>query len=39
VDRLGIGVDQGAHVNAPNSQSGRPAASKAGEVFPEVFTR
>jgi uncharacterized membrane protein len=25
VDRLGIGVDPGAHVNAPNSLSGRPA--------------
>jgi uncharacterized membrane protein len=26
VDRLGIGVDPGAHPNAPNSLSGRPAA-------------
>ncbi|MBN9523160.1 DUF2231 domain-containing protein [bacterium] len=26
VDRLGIGVDPGAHANAPNSLSGRPAA-------------
>jgi uncharacterized membrane protein len=25
VDRLGIGVDAGAHMNAPNSLSGRPA--------------
>jgi len=25
VDRLGVGVDQGAHVNAPISLSGRPA--------------
>ena len=25
VDRLGIGVDPGAHVNAPSSLSGRPA--------------
>lgn len=25
VDRLGVGVDEGAHVNAPNSLSGRPA--------------
>jgi uncharacterized membrane protein len=25
VDRLGIGVDPGAHVNSPNSLSGRPA--------------
>jgi len=27
VDRLGIGVDSGAHVNAPSSLSGRPASS------------
>lgn len=26
VDRLGVGVDRGAHLNAPNSLSGRPAA-------------
>jgi uncharacterized membrane protein len=25
VDRLGVGVDEGAHLNAPNSLSGRPA--------------
>lgn len=25
VDRLGVGVDDGAHLNAPNSLSGRPA--------------
>ncbi|WP_128546087.1 DUF2231 domain-containing protein [Larkinella soli] len=25
VDRLGVGVDNGAHLNAPNSLSGRPA--------------
>jgi len=25
VDRLGVGVDEGAHVNAPSSLSGRPA--------------
>jgi uncharacterized membrane protein len=25
VDRLGIGVDPGAHMNAPSSLSGRPA--------------
>ncbi|WP_431922139.1 hypothetical protein [Nonomuraea jabiensis] len=24
VDRLGVGVDEGAHVNAPSSLSGRP---------------
>jgi uncharacterized membrane protein len=26
VDRLGVGVDDGAHVDAPSSLSGRPAA-------------
>ncbi|RIV19308.1 DUF2231 domain-containing protein [Fibrisoma montanum] len=26
VDRLGVGVDNGAHLNAPNSLSGRPAS-------------
>jgi uncharacterized membrane protein len=30
VDRLGIGVDEGAHVNAPSSLSGRPATEGAG---------
>jgi uncharacterized membrane protein len=25
VDRLGVGVDDGAHLNAPNSLTGRPA--------------
>nr|WP_245563797.1 DUF2231 domain-containing protein [Spirosoma luteum] len=25
VDRLGVGVDQSAHLNAPNSLSGKPA--------------
>jgi uncharacterized membrane protein len=29
VDRLAIGVDEGAHVNAPSSLSGRPAAENA----------
>ena len=27
VDRLGVGVDPGAHLNAPSSLSGKPAAS------------
>jgi uncharacterized membrane protein len=27
VDRLGVGVDNGAHLDAPNSLSGRPASS------------
>ena len=30
VDRLGVGVDEGANVNAPSSLSGRPAAEVAG---------
>jgi uncharacterized membrane protein len=30
VDRLGVGVDTGAHLNAPNSLSGRPATEQAG---------
>src|SRR5688500_2371903 len=29
VDRLGVGVDDGAHLNAPNSLSGKPAGSVA----------
>jgi uncharacterized membrane protein len=32
VDRLGVGVDNGAHLNAPSSLSGRPATS--GTVEP-----
>ena len=28
VDRLGVGVDDNANLNAPNSLSGRPAAAK-----------
>lgn len=28
VDRLGVGVDEGAHVDAPSSLSGRPASEK-----------
>jgi uncharacterized membrane protein len=31
VDRLGVGVDSGAHLNAPSSLSGRPATGKAGD--------
>lgn len=30
VDRLGVGVDDGAHLDAPNSLSGRPASERAG---------
>jgi len=29
VDRLGVGVDDGAHLNSPNSLSGRPASGRA----------
>jgi uncharacterized membrane protein len=29
VDRLSVGVDEGAHLNAPNSLSGRPAGEEA----------
>jgi len=28
VDRLGVGVEEGAHLNAPNSLSGRPAMDR-----------
>jgi uncharacterized membrane protein len=28
VDRLGVGVDDGAHLDAPNSLSGRPAGAQ-----------
>jgi uncharacterized membrane protein len=30
VDRLGVGIDNGAHLNATNSLSGRPAAEAPG---------
>jgi uncharacterized membrane protein len=29
VDRLGVGVDEGAHLNSPSSLSGRPASEEA----------
>ena len=29
VERLGVGVDKGAHLNSPNSLSGRPASESA----------
>jgi len=32
VDRLGVGVDEGANLNAPNSLSGRPASEQAVRV-------
>lgn len=38
VERLGVGVDDGAHLNAPNSLSGRPASeggpNRRGETTP-----
>lgn len=37
VDRLGVGVDNGAHLNSPNSLSGRPA-SENQEVTRPVST-
>jgi uncharacterized membrane protein len=35
VDRLGIGVDPEANVNAPNSLSGRPAHEHVSTVYQE----
>ena len=32
VDRLGVGVDDGAHLDAPNSMSGRPASERTRRV-------
>jgi uncharacterized membrane protein len=32
VERLGVGVDDGAHLNAPSSLSGRPAREGVGET-------
>jgi hypothetical protein len=29
VERLGVGVDEGVHLNAPNSPSGQPATETA----------
>ncbi len=29
VDRLGVSIDEGAHLNAPSSLSGRPASEDA----------
>ena len=33
VDRLGVGVDDGAHLDAPSSLTGMPAAAAAGSEF------
>jgi Predicted membrane protein len=35
VERLGVGVDEGAHLNAPSSLSGLPASAQAGESLRE----
>jgi uncharacterized membrane protein len=32
VDRLGVGVDDGAHLNAPSSLSGRPASDRETKI-------
>lgn len=34
VERLGVGVDEGANLNAPNSLTGEPAGEKWGEELP-----
>jgi len=39
VDRLGVGVDDGAHLDAPSSLSGRPASEKWSEGRPLVPRR
>jgi uncharacterized membrane protein len=35
VDRLGVGVDAGAHLDSPSSLSGRPASESVPEPFEE----
>lgn len=39
VDRLGVGVDDGAHVDAPSALSGRPASERHTEGRPLVPRR
>ncbi len=39
VDRLGVGVDDGAHVDAPSALSGRPASERQGGTRPLVPRR
>jgi hypothetical protein len=34
VDRLGVGVDDGAHLDAPSSLTGMPAGAASGSEFP-----
>lgn len=36
VDRLGVGVDAGAHLDAPSSLSGKPASQNASARTPEI---
>jgi uncharacterized membrane protein len=36
VDRLGIGVDPGAHANSPSSLSGQPASGQAPSIAPNA---
>lgn len=36
VERMGVGVDDGAHLNSPNSLSGRPASDDAAASASEV---
>ena len=36
VDRLGVGVDDGAHLNSPNSLSNQPASQNAAETASKV---
>jgi hypothetical protein len=33
VNRLGVGVDDGAHLDAPSSLTGRPASAATGQEF------
>ena len=39
VDRLGVGVDDGAHVDAPSALSGRPATERHTEGRPLIPRR
>ena len=39
VDRLGIGVDEGANPNAPNSLSGRPASARRTSIADEDWPK
>lgn len=36
VDRLSVGVDEGAHLDAPNSLSGRPASEGRADAKPGI---